>query len=154
MNNLTPLESYTAHIKDKDFLFEIYEEDHLGWQQYNEIHRALNLAYGSRTKSFTKKSFGHCTPKIRVLCRYQGELVGHTAAFENHVIVNSEKIIIGGVGLTLSLMPDYGLGFLLRKKAVEICAKDHCVFAVGRVENHAKVRKNLATLVSDFWTSL
>lgn len=136
--------------KDTAFVFEVCPEEALSWEQHNEILKALNQAFSHRTKSFIKKTYAHVEPIMRILCRFNGVLVGHTAIFEIEVIVNNEKIKAGGIGMTLSLKPFEHLGYLLRQKAAMICSEQGYPFAIGRIKNSERVKKDITSLVTCF----
>lgn len=144
------LESYSILLKDTSYNFEIYQEEDISWQQHNEIHQALNLAFSFRTQAFTHKTYAYCVPNIRILCKYNNILIGHTAIFEDYVIVNEQKILIAGHGLLLSLEPKCGIANLLRLKAIQICSLAAYPCAIGRVKNDEPTKKTLAPLVHTF----
>lgn len=137
-------------LKTSKTILEVCKEDELSWEQHHEIHKALNIAYGYRTKAFTKRTYGHIEPIVRILAKLGDVLVGHAAIFEIEVIVNDEKIKAGGLGMTLSLKPFSHLGYLLREKATLVCCELGYPFAIGRVKNSERVKENLSALVSCF----
>ena len=135
----------------KDFTFEIYNEDELTWQQHNQIHTALNLAYSNRTQTFLKKSYGYSIPLKRILCFHNEQLVGHVALFASTLILSPNQFLkIGGIGMTLSLMPNHKIGHELRKRTSRLAAELGYPFAVGRVRNTEAVKENLRDLTIDF----
>ncbi len=142
--------SKSVLIKNQLYVFETYDETDLTKDQLNEIQSGLNLAYGFRTQSFANKPYGYCIPLKRILCTLKEKLVGHIAIFQDYVTVNNQKVKIGGVGLTYSLKPLTGLGFILRELAAELCAKQDLPLTIGRVKNTARIKKNLEPLVSCF----
>ena len=137
-------------IKNKLYRFDTYDESELTVGQLDAIHKGLNLAYGYRTQSFVSKPYGRCAPLKRITCTLQDKLIGHIAVFQDYVTLSDEKIKIGGVGLTFSLRPLAGLGFILRQLAVELCSKEGVPLAMGRVRNTARIKKNIGPLVSYF----
>ncbi len=137
-------------MSNNEIKFEIYQEQDLTWEQHNKIHRALNIAYGHRTKIFLKKTYSYYPPLKRVLCILNNEIVGHTSILEAHLLYNSERIKFAGIGVTLSLKPFLNLAYQLREKAIKICALEKYPFAIGRVKNSARIKNNLNTLVSHF----
>ncbi len=136
-----------AILYDTNFRTEVYEEDELTWEQHNEIHRALNIAYHFRTQSFVKKTFGYCLPIKRVLAYYDDKLVGHIAVFIDHIFVDGERVKIAGLGMSLSLKPMSLLGGVLRRTALNICAQQGFDFALGRIRNNMRTREHMASFV-------
>lgn len=133
----------------ENLTFKVINENELSFHDHNSIHRALNLAYGDRTKNFLKKTYGYCEPLKRILCYQNDILVGHTAVFMPTTTL-PEPTTIGGVGMTLSLQKGLGIGHELRKRAAQTCADLKLPFAVGRVKNESWVIKNLSDIVVDF----
>lgn len=142
--------SSQIHSKNELINFEIYLEDDLTWEQHSKIHKALNIAYGYRTKSFIDKSYAHCIPKIRILYQHESKVIAHTAIFDVSIQIEKNMVAIAGIGLTLSLQPYQLLGFTLRKKAIEIAALADYPCAIGRVRNNQQTKKTLAPLVHTF----
>ncbi len=142
----------TVPMTDKAGLlrFELYDENELTWQQHHAIHEALNRAYIYRTKSFIKKTFAQSEPIKRVLC-YEGNLlIGHSAIFESYVLIGRRKVKIAGIGMTLSLKPGQHIGYLVREYAATVCKLEGYPFAISRVKNNEKTKKNLQGLVFGF----
>ncbi len=137
-------------IKGQLYVFKTYDEADLTQDQFQVIQQGLNEAYGFRTQSFAHKPYGYCLPLKRILCTLGDKLVGHVAIFEDCVSLNDKKIKVGGIGLTFSLKPLTGLGFMLRELAAKLCAKSGVPLAIGRVKNSARIKKNLEPLVSCF----
>lgn len=139
------------NLLQNDFSFEVIDEDKIEWSQFNEIHAVLNKAYSSRSKSFFAKTFGHRPPLKRALCRYKGDLVGISAYFEDYIEINKQKILIGGVGLTCSIMPGHGIGNKLRYiVSGGIGAYTGVPFCIGRIHNAENVKNNLSQYVHGF----
>lgn len=143
-------ENRSILIKNQVYRFDTYDESELTEDQLEAIHKGLNLAYGYRTQSFANKPYGRCIPVKRILCTFQDKLVGHIAIFQDHVALDGQKVKIGGVGLTYSLKPLSGLGFILRQLAAELCSKENVPLAMGRVRNTARIKKNIGPLVVCF----
>jgi hypothetical protein len=142
--------SYAPLVMDPSFSVETHAEEDLTWQQHNEIHRALNLAYSARTKSFHSRTYGVRAPLKRILCRYEGVLVGHTAVFEDYAEADGRKVRIGCMGMTFSLRPRQFLGSFLRKSASELCGNMGYPFAVGRIWSTPEGKEKYRPLVVDY----
>lgn len=145
--NRKNLNTDSLRLNGQLFKFEVYEEDQITWEQHIEIHKALNLCFSGRTKSFIKKTYAHITPVKRVLCTVDGAIVGHIAVFEDYTTVNNRRILIAGLGMNVSLKPMSLIGAILRKKALSICAERRHTFAIGRVRNNPRIRKHLSSFV-------
>lgn len=78
------------------------------------------------------------------------KIVGHTSILDAYLIYKSERIKFAGIGMTLSLKPFLNLAYQLRQRAVSICTLEKYPFAIGRVKNSKKVKKNLQSLASHF----
>jgi hypothetical protein len=130
-------------------MFTIYEEEELTSDTISEIAILLQESYGHRKNSIQGKHFGRRLPLRRILYREAGELIGHTALFEDKTFIEGGTLTIGGIGLTCSRKRNQGIGHLLRDKARNFIRGEY-PFAVGRVENTTRTRKNIGDLVVEF----
>lgn len=140
-------------IENLNIQFTVHDEATLTWQQHNEVHRALNIAYGYRTQNFINKSYGYCLPVKRIICMDTNNnvLIGHIAIFETIVSLKNKPITVAGLGLTLSLRPFLLLGNQLRKRALELCATLGYPLAISRIKNKPRTKQKLEELATVFF---
>src|SRR3989338_8796679 len=90
-------------LNKHQYTIEILKEENISWQQQNQIHKILNLAYDGVSVKFLAKTYGHVRPVERVVGYLNDEIVAHLGISHDMLLFNGGHMNISCLGLWASL---------------------------------------------------
>ena len=85
------------------YAVEILKKKNITWQQQNQIHKILNIAYDGISIKFLAKTYGHIRPIERVVGYLNDEMVAHLGISHDILFLDRHHINVSCLGLWASL---------------------------------------------------